>query len=92
VNGEDYLKAPAYSCDIMIENPPWGKNVLPFLTKAYTSGKPFIFLLSIEVLTFVKTNKLITEKGALIHLIVPRPAFLHGFPMKGNLPHGGFQS
>ena len=74
---EDYLLAPEYDYDFLIENPPWGASVMPFLLKAYESKKPFAFLLSIEVLSYKKTNALLTEKGACIYLIVGRPNFLH---------------
>jgi hypothetical protein len=29
------------------------------------------------VLTYVKTHKLLSDNGALVHLIVPRPSFMH---------------
>ena len=74
---EDYLNSPDYSYDILIENPPWGKNVAPFLLKAYASKRPFAFLLSIEVLTYKKTNRILRDNGALIYFITPRPDFLH---------------
>lgn len=74
---EDFLDAPIYAYDILIENPPWGKNVALFLIKAYNSKKPFAFLLSIEVLTYKKTNRILTKNGAIIYFIVPRPDFIH---------------
>ena len=74
---EDFLNAPIYAYDILIENPPWGKNVAPFLIKAYNSKKPFAFLLSTEVLTFKRTNRILTKNGAIIYFIVPKPEFFH---------------
>lgn len=73
---EDYLLAPNYYYDFLIENPPWGESVFPFLVKAYASMKPFAFLLSIEVLSFKKINALLREKGAMVYLISPKPRFL----------------
>ncbi len=75
--GEDYLTSPTYNYDILIENPPWGKQVYPFLKKAYQSKKPFAFLLSIEVLIYKRTHNILRKKGAIIHCIIPRPDFMH---------------
>lgn len=74
---EDYLTAPDYNYDFLIEHPPWGKNVVPFLNKAFKSNKPFLFLLSTEVLTYKITNRVLRENGAIIYLIAPKPSFFH---------------
>ena len=74
---EDYITAPEYNYDILIEHPPWGKSVVPFLTKAFKSKKPFLFLLSIEVLTYKNTNRILRDNGAIVYFIAPKPEFLH---------------
>lgn len=74
---EDYLESKITDYTIIIENPPWGKNVNLFLTKAYASKLPFVFLLSIQVLTAKKTYKILSKNGAVIHLLIPSPKFMH---------------
>ena len=64
--GEDYLTAPEYSYDVLIENPPWNNNaLLKFFKKGYESKKFFAFLVPTLCLTWTALLTMLDERGII---------------------------
>ena len=72
----DYLISNDSEYDVLITNPPF-VYVREFLFKAFNTGKPFIMLIDINLLSTKAGFQLINAFQYSVEIVVPTPEFFH---------------
>ena len=75
-NGFDFLRdTPNFNFDIIITNPPYSLKT-EFIRRAYSFGKPFLFLLPLTSLEGKSRGKLFRENGLQLIVLDSRINFM----------------